>query len=310
MPRSASTAEPLDTWNQASSPAFLRRLDRLRINVRGGTNHHPGSNPVANATQDSGLEFSKHRTYVPGDDLRHIDWNALARHDSKLVKTFRAEREAPLHILIDTSASMGAPSDDGKLRAAAALATGLAYISLRNRDPVRVAAFDREGAHNVAPLLRHPHRLQHIADGIASRRPSGATDLEAGLEAYLRLTRLPGIAVVISDFLVPADNYRRALRRMQASGYAVSALRVIGAGEKEPSSSTRRIRLYDVESHQERIVDLTAAHRERYRRALAQHLDELRSWCDSTAIPFCVIDTDLPPSAAMTLALPRAGILR
>ncbi len=310
MPPSASTAEPLDTWTQAGTPAFLRRLDRLRINVRGGTTLHPGSNPVPHATQDSGLEFSKHRPYVAGDDLRHIDWNALARHDSKLVRTFRAEREAPLHILVDTSASMGTPTDDRKLIAAAAIATNLAYISLRNRDPVRVAALDDSGAHQVAPLLRHPHRLHHLSAGITARTPSGATDLEKGIDGYLQLTRLPGIAVVLSDFLVRPENYRRALHRMQASGYAVAAVRVIGRRERSPSAGTRRIRLFDVESRSERIIDLTAAHRERYQQALAQHLDTLRDWCDSTAIPFCIVDTDLPPSKAMTETLPAAGILR
>ncbi len=310
MPPSASTAEPLDTWTQAGTPAFLRRLDRLHINVRGGTTLHPGSNPVSHATQDSGLDFSKHRSYVAGDDLRHIDWNALARHDSKLVKTFRAEREAPLHILVDMSASMGTPAEDGKLIAAAALATGLAYVSLRNRDPVRVAALNDTGAHQVSPLLRHPQRLQHLSAGIIGRTPSGATDLERGIQSYLQLTRLPGIAVVLSDFLVPAGDYRRALRRLQASGYAVAAVRVIGRRERSPSAGTRRIRLFDVESRTERIIDLSAAHRERYRQALRQHLDALRAWCDSTAIPFCVVDTDLPPSTAMTKTLPAAGILR
>jgi uncharacterized protein (DUF58 family) len=310
MPPSASTAEPLDNWNHATSPAFLRRLDRLRINVRGGTTHHPGGNPVATATQDSGLEFSKHRDYVPGDDLRHIDWNALARHDTKLIKTFRAEREAPLHLLIDTSASMGIPADDSKLPAAAALAIGLAYISLRNRDPVRVAAVDQTGAHQLAPLLRHPNRLQELSRAILARVPSGATDLERGVEMYLHLTRLPGIAIVLSDFLVAPEQYRRALHRLQASGYAVAAVRIIGEREKDPFSNTKRVRLFDVETQHERIIDLTAANRELYRKALARHLDELRTWCDATAIPFCLVDTTSSPSSAMTATLPKAGILR
>ncbi len=310
MPPSASTAEQLDNWNHATSPAFLRRLDRLRINVRGGTTHHPGNNPVASATQESGLEFSKHRDYVPGDDLRHIDWNALARHDTKLIKTFRAEREAPLHLLVDTSASMGTPGDDGKPAAAAALATGLAYISLRNRDPVRVAAIDQAGAHQVAPLLRHPHRLQQLSEAIVSRVPSGKTDLERGVERYLHLTRLPGIAIVISDFLVAPQQYQRALHRLQASGYAVAAVRIIGQRERDPVPSTKRVRLFDVETQRERIIDLTASNRELYRKALARHIDDLRSWCDATAIQFCLVDTASLPSVAMTSTLPKAGILR
>jgi hypothetical protein len=115
---------------------------------------------------------------------------------------------------------------------------------------------------------------------------------------------------MLSDFLVPAESYQRALHHLQASGYAVAAVRIIGPREREPASATRRIRLFDVESKRERIIDLTPSHREKYRRALTQHLDGLRSWCDATAIPFCVVETDRPPSHAMTDSLPRAGILR
>jgi uncharacterized protein (DUF58 family) len=310
MPAGASIAETADAWSQASSPVFLRRLDRLRINVRGGTGHHPGNNPVASATQDSGLEFAKHRPYLPGDDLRHIDWSALARHDAKLVKTFRAEREAPLHVLVDTSASMATPAADGKLEAAAGIATTLAYISLRNRDPVRIAALDATGAHHVAPLLRHPHRLHLIDTGLRAVPATGTTDLEGAVGHYLGSTRLPGIAILISDFLVQRENYQRAMRRLQAAGYTVAALRVLGRQERDPAANTRRIRLYDVEARRERIVDLSSHNRALYRRALQEHTEDLQSWCTGSAIPFCVIDTDAPPGVALTSAMTRAGILR
>lgn len=310
MPADVSIAENADSWSQASSPSFLRRLDRLRINVTGGTGHHPGNNPVANATQDSGLEFAKHRPYSPGDDLRHIDWNALARHDAKLIKTFRAEREAPLHVLVDTSASMATPADDGKLEAAVGIATALAYISLRNRDPVRVAALDASGAHPVAPLLRHPNRVGLVADGLRAAKPAGATDLDNASTHYLASTRLPGVAVVVSDFLVPPENYQGALKRLQAAGYAVAVVRVLGGREREPLANTRRVRLYDVESRRERIIDLSPRHRALYQRALQDHVDGLRGWCTRGAIPFCLVDTAAPPSVALTSVMTQAGILR
>jgi len=310
MPPEVSTADGLDSWSQAGSPAFLRSLDRLRINVGEGTTIHPGNNPVPRATQDSGLEFAKHRPYTPGDDLRHIDWNALARHDSKLVKTFRAEREAPLHLLVDASASMATPASDGKFRAAAAIATCLAYISLRNRDPVRAAVFDEGGARSIAPLLRHPQRLPLLVDELESTTPSGATNLTRAVESYLHSTRLPGVAVVLSDFLVAADDYQAALRCLLASGYRVAALRVIGNDERNPAARTRRVRLWDVESSQERIIDLTQAHVARYQAALDAHIDEIHRWCTANGIPFCLIETGLPPSRALTFALPAAGVLR
>ncbi len=310
MEHNASTADGAHSWSEACSPSFLHRLDRLRINISGGTTQHPGSNPVATATQNSGLEFAKHRPYTPGDELRHIDWNALARHDTKLVRTFRAEREAPLHLLIDGSASMGVPVADGKLAVAAALATFLAYVALRNRDPVHTAVITSQGARAVAPLLRHPQRLHVLSDALATIAPAGATDLAVGTAAYLRTTRLPGIAIVISDFLVEAADYQRTLHILRASGYAVAALRVIGATERDPAAQVRRARLYDVETKSEKIIDFTAENRALYAKAFAQHEAALRSWCESTAIPYGAIATDRPPDQVISADLPRSGILR
>lgn len=306
----ASIAEAPNDWSQAHSPAFLGRLDRLRINVRGGTNLHPGDNPVAHATQDSGLEFAKHRPYVPGDDLRYIDWAALARNDAKLVRTFRAEREAPLHILVDTSASMGTPTADHKTDAAAALATGLAYVSLRRRDPVRIAALRDASARQVTPLLRHPNRVSLVGAGLRAYPPRGTTDLAAAVASYLRLTRLPGIAVVISDFLVPSDDFQRALRSLQAGGFAVAAIRLLGEHEREIPHRARRVRVYDVESRRERIVDLTPQNRTRYRQALDSHAVALRQWCSANAVGFCTVDTSRSPTLVFTSDLTNAGILR
>jgi len=310
MQRGAFTADAAERWRLANTPTFLSRLDRLRIDVRGKTGRHPGNNPVSWATQDSGLDFAKHRPYLPGDDLRHIDWNALARLETKLVKTFRAEREAPLHILVDCSASMGTPPEDMKFNAATALASSLAYISLRHRDPVRVAIMQDSRSIPVGPLLRHPNRIPLVPESLSLRVPVGTTDLLRSVESYLQLTRLPGVAIVISDFLVPAANYEPALRRLHAGGYAVAAIRVAGNRQRDPVRPTRRVRLFDVETRRHRVVNLTDAHRTQYTRALEEHERALRSWCAANGLAFCTVDTSQDPSAIMTTDLAHAGILR
>ena len=309
MAHNASTVERSNPWIDACQPSFLHRLNHLRINVSGGTTQYPGTNPVASATQDSGLEFAKHRAYAHGDELRHIDWNALARHDAKLVRTFRAEREAPLHVLIDASASMAFPLHDNKFEAACALAVFLTYIALRNRDPVHAATLDGRGATMLAPLLRHPQRLPILTSALRSVAASGSTDLEAGITSYLGKTRLPGIAVVISDFLVERSMYERALHLLRASGYAVAVVRVIGEQERNPSAKMRRVRLFDVETRSEKIIDLNAQNRALYESALAEHDTALRAWCAANATPYSVIATDDAPDKAIVEALSRAGIL-
>ena len=97
-----------------TDPAFFKQLDRLRIRVRAARGHRPGETPIPRTSQAWGVEFESYKDYSPGDDFRYLDWNAAGRLDQLLVKTFTAEREIPFHLILDTSASMGAPAGDGK----------------------------------------------------------------------------------------------------------------------------------------------------------------------------------------------------
>jgi uncharacterized protein (DUF58 family) len=310
MPRSDSIAELPAALRAATDPVFVRKLDRLRLNVTGGTGSRPGNNRVANATQATGLEVAKHQQYVPGDDLRYLDWNAYARLDEKLVKTFRAEREAPLHLLIDASASMGAPATDGKLAFAAALAASLAYVSLRHRDPVRCAALQgMQKARLLAPLLRHPDRLPLLRSALAALRPEGPTVLTDGVDAYLRATRQRGLVIVLSDFLVPAPAYQAALERLRGGGHAVAAVRLLGPAERQPRADTRRVRIRDVESGRERHVELSAQALQAYAARLEEHTRALRDWCAGRSIPVAVADPSTPLEQCLLSDLPRAGLL-
>jgi uncharacterized protein (DUF58 family) len=106
-------------------PEFLKKLDRLRPRVQEGRGLRPGDTPIPRHNHPSGTEFEAYKDYSPGDDFRHIDWNTVGRLDQLLVRTFTAEREIPFHILLDTSASMGAPAADNKFSFAVGLAAAL-----------------------------------------------------------------------------------------------------------------------------------------------------------------------------------------
>ncbi len=311
MPPNDSAAEISTALRTASDPLFLRKLQRLRLAARHSFfSQRPGNTPVPRATQASGLELADHKIYAPGDDLRHVDWNVYGRLDQKLVKKFRAEREAPLHLLIDTSASMGVPKDDAKLAFAAGLAAGLAYISLRRNDPVRAVALrERCEPGQVSPLIRHPHRLPELHGFFARLAAGGRTLLGDGIEAYLRTTQLPGIAVVLSDFLVLPTVYERALECLRARGHQVAAIRLIGPRERDPGILPRRVRLRDAESGRERVIDVTADHRARYAAALRDHLATLQHWCEGRSIMYVAAETDAGIESCLLSELPRVGLL-
>jgi uncharacterized protein (DUF58 family) len=263
MPPSDSTADVGAALRTVSAPRVLRKLDRLRLVTRHSVTHRPGNTPVARATQSSGLELAAHKTYAPGDDLRYLDWNAYSRLDQRLIKTFRAEREAPAHVLVDTIASMAVPAADGKLAFAVGLAAGLAYIALRQSNPVRIVALGPNGAGRLSPLLRHAQRLPELLRFLQTIAARGPTRLSEGIDAYVRSTQLAGTVVVLSDFLVEPSRYERALDQLRGRGCQVLALRVLGPRERDPSTLPRPARLHDAETDRERLIDLTPAHRTR-----------------------------------------------
>src|SRR5439155_1130393 len=93
----------------------LEYLERLTLRVRRGMGDRPGDRRFPGRPEPAGIELEAYAAYVPGDDLRHLDWNAVGRLDALLVRRFTAERELVVHLLVDASASMAVPARDGKL---------------------------------------------------------------------------------------------------------------------------------------------------------------------------------------------------
>src|SRR6185295_15916103 len=162
MPPGVSESKVASTVDQVLAPAFLGHLGRMRLAVRRAYGPRPGDTPVRGLVQPSGLELEKHKPYDQGDELRFLDWNAYARLDQLLVRQFRAEREAPVHIFLDGSASMASPSEDGKFEFAVGLALGMAYVAVRHHNPVRIVLLAE--ASQISPTIRFPALLHRLAE--------------------------------------------------------------------------------------------------------------------------------------------------
>ncbi len=313
-PRSAVTsAQAAATALDAVLAApFLRKLDRLRLVVRRSLSTRPGNTPMPRGAQGSGIELESYKAYGPGDDLRHLDWSAYGRLDQLLIKTFRAEREAPLHVFIDVSASMAAPASDGKFAFSVGLATSLAYISLRHHDPVRVIALgtDWPSRHLSSPFFRHRNAVPRLREFVLQLQPHGAAAFADGISAALREHRTAGVAVVLSDFLMEPLAYESALQELVARRFTVAALRVIGPGERDPSTLFRRGRLSDVETGRQRYITLTRDSLARYQQALATHLSHLQAFCNRSEIVHGTADTAAGIEHSLFHDLPRLGLVR
>jgi uncharacterized protein (DUF58 family) len=290
--------------------AGLERFDGFTLHVRRGMGQRPGERRFPGHPQPSGVEVEAYSAYTPGDDLRHLDWAAMGRLDTLLVRRFTAEREVRFHLLMDASASMGAPPDDAKRASAHALAIALAYIGLAANDAVQVAVLRGDRPAATSPAFRQRRSTLAIAAMLAESELGGTLDLPAACEDYARRHPESGAALVISDFMTDPSAVERAILALQARRFEVHLLHVIGASELDPTDRFTRGILVDVESGATHPMVLTTTVVARYQEVLEAHLTALRAVAERTRCTYArhLAGSDL--ADFVTGELPRTGLVR
>jgi uncharacterized protein (DUF58 family) len=271
--------------------AFLRRLEQLKLRA-GRSPVGPPRGEHRTYRKGSGLDFFDFRPYVPGDDPRYVDWNMFARLDRLIVKLFQAEENLCLHILIDTSKSMGIgnPSKlDYALRAAAALA----YVGLANHERVALGLFDRTPYKVTAPI-RGKSQFVPLLKNLTGARAQGSTDFKSALTAYASQSRMSGLAIIISDLFEAGTDYQLGIAALMKRRFEVRVLHVLAQEEVHPTLQGN-LRLVDIEN--EETMEITAdkqtlaryaANLERFRRGVQDFcsLHGVAYQSATTATPF------------------------
>ncbi len=307
-------------------PELASRLDRLDVLSRKiFAGKLPGER--RSRRRGSSVEFDDFRDYTPGDDLRHIDWNVLARLDRLFVKLFREDEDLALHIVVDASASMdaGTPS---KLVLAQRLAVGLAYIGLSGQSRVLVSVIGapRRRAVQTLAAMRGRRNLRRIGEFVlgASRAPEGesaaghgAGAFNAALKEIALARRGRGVMVVLSDFLV-AEDVRTGLGYLSGNagggGFDVHAFMVLSPGELEPEKEAGGgvigdVRLTDVETGRATEVSISGAVLRRYKTRIAAHVEMVRRVCTARGIGFAMVRSDADAGDLLTRVLRARGVL-
>jgi uncharacterized protein (DUF58 family) len=230
---------------------FLRRIERLSLVAR---RTFRGSGHGARRAREHGAstEFRDHRLYSAGDDVRHLDWNLLARHDRLYLKRFHDEQDVRVHLILDASASMGfgRPS---KIDAARRLAAALGWLSLTGQDVVVLHALGGDGPAPPTPLQGRPS-ARRLLEWLEQTRAAGRVDLEEALVEAGRRAARPGIVFVLSDFL--SAGAARGLERLSAGRHQVHAVHLLSREEREPPLEGD-LRLVDVETGDAIAVSLS-----------------------------------------------------
>jgi len=207
----------------------------------------------------TGIEFEEVRPYLPGDDVRTIDWNVTARTGEPFVKTFIEERQLVLQLLVDTSRSMdfGSVARTKRERAAEAAAL-LSFVAAAQQDQVGLTLFADEPGLHLAPNKGHRHVLRVVREVMAARSSGTGSSLAAVLEHQLRHLKRRALVVVVSDFLgMPAEGWEGELGRV-ARRHDVVCLRVFDPLEEELPRSGLLL-MQEIESGRAVEVDASSA---------------------------------------------------
>jgi uncharacterized protein (DUF58 family) len=305
MSMRAAAAEP-----SLLDPARLARFHGLVLRVPGGAGEQGGQQRVPGRADAAGLEVEAYRSYTPGDDLRHLDWNALGRLDALLVRRFTAERRLTFHILLDASASMRVPAGADKLRAAQELAMALGFIALAANDGVRTAILLADGRTRVSRLHRHRQAAAAVAGELADATGGGALGLGAALAAHAAQHAGPGVAVVVSDLMSEVADLERGVRALRARRFAVILAQVVAPGELDPGRTLRHGVLRDAESDDVHAIRLTRAALAEYRTVVEEHLAALRALAARTGSVYGRLVAGTSVADFITGDLARLGLVR
>ena len=241
------------------TPEELRELRRLHISAgRRVDNLFAGD--YRSAVRGQGMEFEEVRAYVPGDDVRHIDWNVTARTGEPFIKVYREERQVTVLLVVDISGSTGVGSGgrdgrtDRRLQIAR-VAGGLAYASIRNQDRIGLVTFTSDVETYLPARRSRGHVWAVIQRVYEATGQSRGTDLSAALGFVHQMQRRRAVVVVVSDFLDggPWESVLGSVARRHKV-HAVAVHDPLDAG----LGSLGLVEVVDSETGQTRLVDAAA----------------------------------------------------
>ena len=264
------------------------------------------------------VEFSQYRPYMPGDEIRTIDWKVYARTDRLYVKQYEEETNLFAHLLLDVSASMQVAGEGegavSKLDYGRWLAAALAYLLVRQQDAVGLAAFDDDIVEFLPSRGGRAH-LESLLQALARLSLSGSTDLGAPLHRLAERIGRRGLVVLISDLQPPAggdvarqlDELVRGLAHLRFEGHEVILFHVLSPGELD-FEYRGSVRFSDPETGAE-VVTWPERVRDAFLAALNDYLEGVVTACAEAGVEYRRLDTGQPLDTALVTYLATRGRL-
>ncbi len=239
------------------------------------------------------VEFAEHRQYMPGDEIRHIDWKIYGKTNRHYIKQFEEETNLKATIVLDASGSMGYSSGKGipKIRYASFLAAALAYLMISQRDAVGLAIYDESLRSFLPPRSTHSY-LQVILGELSSLETGKRTSTAPVLHSIADRIKRRGLVIVISDLFDDPVKVMAALKHFRHSKNELLIMHVLDPMERSFDFSDAAV-FRDVETG-DRMTTHPWHIREAYQEAMEGFIGFYRKKCHEQGIDYVLLDTSTP----------------
>lgn len=268
--------------------AVLNRLMHLTLLARGPmegsvTGHHKSPH------RGSSVEFAEYRNYVPGDDIRRLDWRVFARTDRFFMKEYEAETNLRCYFVLDCSGSMKFGSAQIKLDYARRLTATLAYIAVHQGDAVGLVCSGQNSGPEIPPR-RNPAHLRLLLETLEAAEPRGGTSLIETLHHLAEKVRRRAMVVVVSDFFCDLEPLLNCFQHLRFQKHDLALFQLLDPAEMD-FKFDRPVRFVDLESPLN-IVTEPASVRDEYLYQLRTFLAQLREGCHEFGAEYRNVTTD------------------
>jgi len=263
----------------AALPLLARRPMQGNVSGRHASPH-----------RGSSIEFAEYRKYVPGDDLRRLDWRAYGRSDRFYVKEFEADTNLRCCFVLDTSGSMGFGSrGTTKIEYARRLVATIGYLASQQGDAVGLACV-ANGIVRQVPPRRNPAHLRVVFDLLEETRPQGETQLAIVLHELAETIQQRALIVIVSDLFLEPAALGRCFQHLRFRKHDVAAFHLLDPLELE-FTFRRPMRFLDMEGGPAIFAEPTDI-AQRYQKALNEYLDGLKQVVLESAIDYQRVTID------------------
>lgn len=249
------------------------------------------------------VEFVQHREYVPGDDIRHIDWKSYGRSERYTIKQYEQETNFTAHVMLDASRSMlYGEGDENKLQYAKTLAAALTYLIIHQRDSVALDVFDSEWR-NRLPASGQMGHVQKVLETLESVEPRDKNAVGPLLHDMANHVKRRGLFFLISDCFDDVDSLLGGLQHLRFGGHEVIVFHILHPDELEfPFNG-----MVKFDAMEERMHLLTRPQliRPTYLKALQKYLDQFQKGCERNRCDYVLLNTGKPLAESLTAYLAR-----